>query len=114
MATSTTKELGHGIRVRRFEIEARDIKRKDGTVKHLPARWSEAYWWCGHELANRNSDDEIVCLNGDLLLMGAKAKGKNTYECALAGHYAEGFKGLFEILGITADTKISEFLNLRF
>lgn len=112
--TTTVKDLGNGIKVKRWDSEARDVTRRNGSVKHLPARWGEEFYYGGRELAQRGIEDEYLYINSDLIEKGTDVGGKHTYEGALNGRYAEVYKNLFEILGITKDSKLSEFMNVFF
>lgn len=110
----TTTDLGHGITVRRWDTEARDIHYKNGRVEHKPASFEEHFMYGGRELANRGSRDEYLYLNSDLLARSKKTGGAATYECALAGPQKAAYKALFKILGITKESKLSEFINICF
>lgn len=113
-STTTVKDLGNGIKVKRWDCEERTVTMKNGKTKTIPARWEEHFFFGGRELANRSCTDEYLYINSDCIARGEKVGGRNTYESALKGTKADAFKSLFEILGITKDSKLSEFMNVYF
>ena len=116
MATKyTVTEIGNGIKSKRWDTEAREIHWKSGRTEMKPASYEEHFVYEGRELANRStSGGDCLYLNSDLIARGKKVGGATTYECALAGKYKDAYRCLFNILGITKDSKLSEFMNVYF
>ena len=88
----------------------------------------EAFYCCsyryqGREIANYNSEEDIIRLNSEYIdskVSNARMKERSeyfkkpAYERALECDYKEAYKYLFAMLGIDETTKMSEFMNIYF